>query len=366
MYLFTRIPLITAVFITLSHQAMAQDSTRTTYDGPYVFYIDGDLHVQHIRDTTVHTDTLSAEMKPGLALPVIFSDLPAWNFEVPLQTELHSPPVQYAAPEKVLILSDIEGEFGAFRALLLANKVIDEQYNWTFGKGHLVIAGDLFDRGSTVVEYLWLLYKLEQVAPLDGGYVHVILGNHDIMNLSGDFRYVQPKYAAHATLLQRSYHDLYSENTELGRWLRTKNIVEKIGDLLVLHGGVSPAVNERAMSLADINASSRPFYATPHAQVPDSMQLFLGRNGLFWYRGYFAEPRASQQTVDSTLQLYGVHKIVVGHTIVDSLVTTHYEGKVIAVDVNQHEGIHQALLIERGKYYRVNEKGNRELLDPKK
>ncbi|HEY0274015.1 MAG TPA: metallophosphoesterase [Chitinophaga sp.] len=342
---------------------MAQDSTRTTNDGPYVFYSGGDLHVQYIRDSTVHTDTLPASMKPGLALPVTFSDLPAWNFDVPLQAELHSPPVQYEAPGKMLILSDIEGEFGAFRALLLANKVIDEQYNWIFGKGHLVIAGDLFDRGSTVVEYLWLLYKLEQAAPLDGGYVHVILGNHDIMNLSGDFRYVQPKYMAHAALLQRSYQDLYAESTELGRWLRTKNIIEKIGNLLVLHGGVSAAVNGRAMPLADINARSRAFYATPHAQVPDSMQLFLGRDGLFWYRGYFTDPKATEAQIDSTLQLYGVHKIVVGHTIVDSLVTTHYGGKVIAVDVDQHDGIHQALLIDRGRYYRVNAKGNREPLD---
>lgn len=365
MYLSFRVRIITALFIILAHQAMAQDSTRSTNDGPYVFYTGEHLLIQHIADQQVLTDTLLPDLRSGLSLPVTFSDLPHWDFSVPLQAELHSAPVIYDAPEKLLILSDIEGEFGAFRALLIANKVIDEKYNWTFGKGHLVIAGDLFDRGSTVVEYLWLLYKLEQEAPLKGGFVHVILGNHDIMNLSGDFRYVQPRYTEHAALMKREYHDLYNESTELGRWLRTKNIIEKIGDLLVMHGGISPEVNVRAMPIADINARCRPFYATPHTEVPDSMQLFMGRSGVFWYRGYFAEPLATTEQVDSTLHLYGVKKIVVGHTIVDKKISTRYDGKVIAVDVNQHDGDHQALLIERGKYYRVDEKGEKELLDKK-
>lgn len=345
---------------------MAQDSTQTTNDGPYVFYKDIHLHVQYIKDSTVRTDTMLADMKNGLSLPVQFSDRPEWDFEVPLQTELQSPPVEYRMPDKLLIVSDIEGEFGAFRALLLANKIIDEKYNWNFGKGHLVIAGDLFDRGSTVVEYLWLLYKLEQDAREHGGMVHVILGNHDIMNLSGDYRYVQPKYTVHAALMQRAYQDLFDSQTELGRWLRTKNIIEKVGDLLVLHGGVSQDVNQQGLSLAEINNRSRPYYATPHAQVPEQVQPFMSRSGLFWYRGYFAEPKASMEQVDSTLRIFGVQHIVVGHTIVDSVVSTHYDGKVIAVDVNQHDGQHQALLLDHGKYYRVDEHGNRELLEDKK
>ena len=61
----------------------------------------------------------------------------------------------------MLALSDIEGEFENFRALLIAGHMMDSLYHWTFGKGHLVICGDLFDRGRDVVAELWLLYKLE-------------------------------------------------------------------------------------------------------------------------------------------------------------------------------------------------------------
>ena len=87
----------------------------------------------------------------------------------------------------MFVLSDIEGEFAAFKSLMQGNGIMDQNYKWTFGDGHLVICGDLFDRGNRVTEYLWLLYKLEDEAKAQGGYVHVILGNHDIMNLKRRF-----------------------------------------------------------------------------------------------------------------------------------------------------------------------------------
>ena len=74
-----------------------------------------------------------------------------------------------------------------------------------------VICGDLFDRGTEVPATMWLLYKLEEEAKLKGGYVHTILGNHDIMNLAGNFKYVDQKYFLNAEKLNLSYADLYSE-----------------------------------------------------------------------------------------------------------------------------------------------------------
>ena len=45
--------------------------------------------------------------------------------------------------------------------LLKNNKIIDEDLKWTFGDGHFVIVGDVFDRGDKVNEVLWFLYDLE-------------------------------------------------------------------------------------------------------------------------------------------------------------------------------------------------------------
>ena len=81
-----------------------------------------------------------------------------------------------------------------------------------------------------VTQTLWLIYHLENQAEKAGGKVHFILGNHDLMNMNNDFRYVRKKYFTNAELMNVPYIDLYKPKTELGEWLETKNIVEKIGD----------------------------------------------------------------------------------------------------------------------------------------
>jgi Calcineurin-like phosphoesterase len=334
-------------------------------DGPYVFY----LH-----DTVAIRSVVMKDGKPTMTEQIIINNQPSNihisipasetvgnGFELDL-VKLQKESCIFEKPKKLFVVSDIEGEFAPFKAMLLANGVIDENYEWTFGEGHLVICGDLFDRGQQVVEYLWLLYKLEQEAKAKGGYVHVILGNHDIMNLSGDFRYVMPKYFETAGAMGIEYKALYADNTELGRWLRTKNIMEKIGDILFLHAGISSEVNNAGLSLQAMNDSSRPFYATHIDSIPDRIFRFYGGdNSPFWYRGYFKSPRATLGQVDSTLSLYGVKQIIVGHTVLSDI-TQLYGGKVIGIDVNEHAGNAQALLIEEDKYYRVGTKGDRKKL----
>jgi len=209
------------------------------------------------------------------------------------------------------------------------------------------------------------------------GYVHFVLGNHEIMNLSGDLNYVQQKYKENATLLKLPYQTLYDENSELGRWLRTKNIVEKIGNLLFAHGGISPEVNRLNLSLDQINYLARPYYAgIKKAGRPADTTikiLYDGYSSPFWYRNYYKKDhysvtnkhlyyKATNGQIDSTLNKFSVKHIVTGHTIVSDKVTVHYDGRIINTDTKHAEGKSEALLIEGNNFYRVNAEGKRVLL----
>ena len=111
---------------------------------------------------------------------------------------------------------DVEGNFSALRKLLQANKIITEDFNWQFGKGHLVLIGDFFDRGEQVTELLWFIYSLEEKAKDAGGYVHFILGNHEIMNLSADLRYVNKIFRKCGFIRSKIYIALWRK-----LWIRT-------------------------------------------------------------------------------------------------------------------------------------------------
>jgi hypothetical protein len=211
---------------------------------------------------------------------------------------------------------------------------------------------------------LWLIYSLEEKAKAAGGYVHFILGNHEIMNMSGDLRYVQSKYKENAVLLGERYEELYGENSELGRWLRTKNIIEKVGNILYVHGGISQEVNNMDVSIEQINELSRPYYADSFYQYTDKrLNVLYGDSGPFWYRGYYqGAAKASPAQIDSTLSKFNIRHIATGHTMVADTISVRYNGKVFDTDVHHAAGKSEALLIEGGKFYRVKPSGEKFLI----
>ena len=78
--------------------------------------------------------------------------------------------------------------------------VIDQDRHWSGGRTHLVQLGDVVDRGPDSRKALDFLMSLEKEAAAAGGQVHALIGNHEVMRMLSDMRYVTPgEYAAFAT-----------------------------------------------------------------------------------------------------------------------------------------------------------------------
>jgi len=274
---------------------------------------------------------------------------------------------QFDGVQRFMALSDIHGDFGSFRDILVNTGVIDGNDDWSWGDGHLVINGDVFDRGDEVTECLWLIYRLQRQAPLSGGAVHFTIGNHELMVLRGDLRYVSDKYLKGITgSTGIDYDELFGPETELGRWLRTLPSAVRINDVLFVHAGIAPLELLDFMSIGEMNRLVRSGLDASSMKLmfDETMRSLYGSRGPFWYRGYHYEmegyyPMASSEEVDEALNFYAVDRIVVGHTERDSLEVL-YDGRVIAIDVPVEDlGGQQALLFEGGDFYRVNPDGER-------
>jgi len=171
-----------------------------------------------------------------------------------------SPSDSYYAVSKIAAISDIHGQIEIFKQLLINNGVIDKALNWRWDRGHLVITGDIFDRGDTVTEALWLVFKLEQQAKAAGGKVHYLLGNHEYMVLRGDDRYIHDKYQQTLALMSMDLKQLFNEYSTLGQWLRSKSTVIKINDYVLMHGGIHQGFLDLNLSLEHANAMFRQTY----------------------------------------------------------------------------------------------------------
>ena len=100
---------------------------------------------------------------------------------------------------RVVAFADVHGAFDDWVALLRELGVVNAQLDWSGGRTHLVSLGDLIDRGPGSRKVVELMMKLDEQADRAGGAVHLALGNHEVMVMTGDLRYVsRVEFAAFA------------------------------------------------------------------------------------------------------------------------------------------------------------------------
>jgi len=334
--------LILVIMGTLFGSEIQFGSADSTFvDGPYIMLEDSNLKIYNIIDSTVTSKTIQNEFPLTISIPYWEKDvvLESWDFPTPESN--------FPKADKIFAISDIHGQHDRFELLLKR------------GTGTMVVVGDIFDRGPQVTQNLWLTYILEQQAKQAGGSVHFTLGNHEMMIMRNDNRYIHENYLDKTEKLTGySYNELHAENSFLGRWLLSKNTVIKIGDLLFNHAGLSAEMVD--YTIPEINSFIKENYITDYETIKadEKLSLFFRSLGPLWYRGYFEDgkryKRITDEQLSTVLTKFGVHKIVVGHTTMNG-VGSLFDGKVIYVDGGIKYGNKgEAVIIEDNKTYRIS------------
>ena len=195
--------------------------------------------------------------------------------------------VRWQGVERVVAFADVHGAYAELTTLLKKAGVVDAELRWTAGRTQVVSLGDLLDRGADSRKVMDLLMRLQQEATAAGGRLHVVLGNHEAMNVLGDLRYVDAgEYAAYlpdedaalrasrregflarnpgttAQDFERLFPPGYFGHRELlgakgryGKWLLGLPAAIVINDTVYMHGG--PSSQLQGMSLEQLDASYR-------------------------------------------------------------------------------------------------------------
>jgi hypothetical protein len=308
-------------------------------DGPYVLWEGRTAKV--LRVVQGHSEDKALPQDRRLELP----GLPPLRLDPALPKPA---PDEVPMPPRLAAVSDAHGHFDSLTALLRSQGILGPGLTWAFGRGRLVVAGDCFDRGPQVTEILWFLRSLEVQARKAGGGVHVLLGNHEAMVLSGDLRYLNPKYQA----LPWRVPWLYGPDSEQGRWLRSLPVLLRVGDVLFAHGGVSPAFAAAHPDLKAVNREAR-------AELGHGGGTILGPEGPLWYRGLAEDSGPAAADLAAVLATYGVRRIVVGHTT-QTRITPRLGGLVTLIDAGlKDDQPGEVWIQEGGKRYRGLRDGSR-------
>lgn len=160
-----------------------------------------------------------------------------------------------AAPaERVVAIADVHGGFEPFVSILTTTKLIDAERHWSGGKTVFVQTGDITDRGTGVRQALDLLMTLEKEAPAAGGKVHVLLGNHEVMNMLGEMRDVSPE-AFTSLGGEAAYRAAFGRDGRYGKWLRSKPILATIDGNVFMHAGIN--LEFTSATLDEVNKRAR-------------------------------------------------------------------------------------------------------------
>lgn len=198
-------------------------------------------------------------------------------------------PYEWQNVERLVVFGDVHGSYDKLVTLLQRTETIDADLAWSGGEAHVVFCGDLVDRGPNERPVLDLIRRLETEAEAAGGRIHVLIGNHEVLNIVGDLRYIEGNGfsdfaaeetaadrkagfeafradAAKAGVTGRQVNEAFEQrfpaghfarlrafdvDGEYGAWLMSKPAVVKINGYVFLHGGLTDEV--AALGLDGIN-----------------------------------------------------------------------------------------------------------------
>lgn len=318
-----------------------------------------------------------------IALWLLVSLLPvSVNGEAVRQDDYH-----WRGIERIVAVGDLHGDYDQYLKVMRSAGLMDKRGRWAGGHTHLVQTGDVTDRGPDSRKIIKSLQKLARSARKKGGYVHLLIGNHEAMDMTGDLRYVSAadfkSYTsrnsrrlqelqwqhqvewmrsndskAFADLDLDAYHEqwlkrvplgwvefrqAWSPGGEYGKWVLGHQVAIRINDTLFVHGGISAKYcKDSLQSLTEQVIEALQNYKPGVGSIVDD------ERGPLWYRGLALEKEneTNTETLENILKRYGVKRIVVGHTPTGGVVWPRFGGRVIVNDpgISAYYGANTAAL----------------------
>lgn len=293
-------------------------------------------------------------------------------------------------PGRIIVIGDIHGDFKVLRDSLKLAELIDKDDNWIGGNTIVVQVGDQIDRcrykykacnsvGATVDDEGndWVILKymteLHNKASKSKGAVYSLVGNHELMNIDGDFRYVsheginefnKDEYKKDENFIAdyKRKHPTKDPKDATGddvrRWMFspgnpisnflacTRKVALIIGSNLFVHGGILPKIAKKYR--IEINSENPDKKELPinkiltlylltkitHSKYKDILHSSDYKD-ILWTRDFSkaTNKKKCDHLLNPLKEIYNVNNIYVGHTpMMTKGITSLCDGRIWLTD----------------------------------
>jgi hypothetical protein len=247
------------------------------------------------------------------------------------------------AERRIVAVGDVHGDVNAARMALRLAGAIDDSDTWIGGDLVVVQVGDQLDRGDTERQILDLFEVLRGEAEAAGGGFYPLLGNHEVMNVQLDLRYVTE--GGYDEFSDVPYED---DDPELSQYepeqrgrvaafrpggpyallLSEHLMVLQLGRNVFVHGGLVPRFAR--LGIDRINGQTSAWMRGEAAE-PSSVR---GDDCPIWSRHFSDETGPAEcALLEETLDLLDADRMIVAHTVQDDGINSACDGRVWRIDV---------------------------------
>ncbi|KAF9353921.1 hypothetical protein BGX26_008306 [Mortierella sp. AD094] len=265
-------------------------------------------------------------------------------------------PLTRNVSNRIVAVGDLHSDYPQTLAVLRLANIINDDANWVAGSDTLIQTGDLTDRGSGTIDIYQLFEKLRRQARDAGGEVVNIYGNHEVMNIGGDLRYVTQEDidSFGGSKKRKAAWNIHSG--WLGKFVYNNFKATHIqhGHTVFSHGDMHP--DWARIGVDAMNEKVQKAVWDGHFKDP-ILKTNVGLLGPLWNRALAkqeAGPDETCQTIETVKQLLGVNRLVSGHTpqyktgkilslcggsylVIDVGITNYYGGHLAALEIIEND-----------------------------
>ena len=252
--------------------------------------------------------------------------------------------IQNDNSRKVIAIGDLHGNFKAFSKALKLAKAVDDDLNWKGSDLIVVIVGDMMDRGEDEKKLLDTIFRLRLEAKAFNSELIALIGNHEAMNVYGDFRFVSEKGWNDFSSFYDSQNDdpilksyplwkrgrvaAFRPGGVYAQKLSQLKTVIKIGETVFVHGGVLPLYARYGIEKINSQMSQ---WLRGEREIPEFIK---DRRGPLWNRDFsLLTSKKDCQQLSLALDILKARTMVVGHTRFPTGIHSKCQNKVYRIDV---------------------------------
>lgn len=262
---------------------------------------------------------------------------------------------------RIIIIGDVHGDLKRFKSILIESRVINNNLEWIAEPPNTIIIqlGDQIDSLNRNTNKNWevlsdyeMIYfteHLNNIAKVKGGSCISLIGNHELMNVIGDFSYVSP---SSLNKDNNSRLALFKPKGSLALILAKRPLIIKIKDLLFCHAKLELShlelLTKFNKDLFYINYIWKNYLENNKINLEDKEildKIIIGPTGILWNRN-----ENNQETTRELFNKIKVSYMFLGHTALEHI--TVVDNQIFYCDT----GLSRAFGTDKYQYIDINNK----------